>query len=112
MYLLTYNGLPSELNKMSVIEYPDNMGVACNFIPSSIDMLMDWGGATPNYPNYRLGAASPNYCDSLLQLAVAPPQEKEEIHFYPNPTSTKITLEYSKIYQGGKAEIFNLLGEK
>jgi hypothetical protein len=106
----TYSNDPTH-NELSVIDKPDSLGIACNFLPSVVHVPVLEISNTPNYPNYRLGAVSPNYCDSI-QLAVALPQEESGFYVYPNPASNKITLEYSKMYQGGQCEIYNLLGEK
>ena len=107
-----YPGYMEVNQSLSVINNPNEEGVACNFDTLTVYL----GGHTqtlslPNMPNYNLGALAGSPCDTL-GVEINNLENKHEINIYPNPTSNFITvsglhsdIEYS-------LEIFNVLGER
>ncbi len=87
---------------LSVINYPDSIGAACNFTPFSFHL----GGkrvyaGLPNNPNYSLGRLVGSPCDTLQWVGTPetpnPLQGGLNAGFVvnPNPFSTKINIELS-----------------
>lgn len=72
----------------SVIESPDEEGVACNVVQDI--RLPAYLGGFPYYPNYRLGTAD---CWGVGIEQVS----KAVVRSYPNPTSSKLWVEYDGI---------------
>jgi hypothetical protein len=66
---------------LSVINYPDSLGAACDFQPFSFNLggyRAYWG--LPNNPDYKLGAWVGSPCDTLM-VGIAEPSVKQEVFF-------------------------------
>ncbi|MFM2224763.1 MAG: hypothetical protein RJA07_965 [Bacteroidota bacterium] len=102
---------------MSVINSPDNAGVACNFVYKQLyfggfsgGIHKNADGALPNNPNYALGKID---CGVGMekQLAVGSGQ----LEVYPNPCMEKLVVMSNKSRTFGivnTIEVTNLLGQK
>lgn len=84
-------------NYLHVINQPDKLGIACEFMQHSIELPTKNQFTIPYFPNYRLG--------------VLPSDEAEttKSYVYPNPTSNKIKL---KNLHEGMNIIYNTLGQQ
>jgi hypothetical protein len=113
-YLYCYETLNQFNNNISVINYPDSAGAACNFQPYSFNLgnhKTYWG--LPNNPNYELGKWVGSVCDTLGTVGI-----EESLLVQPNlslfyHTEWKIAFINAKGLKGKqyKLEIFNLAGQ-
>jgi len=76
---------------LSVINYPDSIGLACDFMPFSFYL----GGkrtywSLPNNANFNLGELTGSACDSLTLSA--PEIKKDLFEIFPNPASAKVSF--------------------
>lgn len=95
---------------LSVINYPDSLGIACNVTQHSIYLPGRNNGSLPNYPFYELGAEGGSLCDSLPTGVYAYNNTDDDIHVFPNPAKNKIYLKYSN-EKINEIEIVNALGK-
>ena len=68
---------------LSVINYPDSLGVACNYEPFSFYL----GGkrtyyGLPNNPDYDLPALAGSPCDTLVGIGKAPPIQQATLNVF------------------------------
>jgi hypothetical protein len=71
---------------LSVINDPDQPGLACNFTPFSFYLggkRTYWG--LPNNPDYELGPLAGSACDTIVGLNEPDPPPKDGLLVYPNP---------------------------
>ncbi|MFN0274662.1 MAG: T9SS type A sorting domain-containing protein [Chitinophagales bacterium] len=100
---------------LSVINYPDSFGTACDFELASF-MLGDSAHMSyglPNFVNYDLAAlATP--CDTADTTDIAEEIiNKNEIVVFPNPAGNYITItSHFNQYTNTKAEMYNIAGVK
>ena len=94
-------GLPSmpfdSLNThLSVIQYPDSPGVACNFAPYNFNLSGRISlGSIPNMLNYNLGPLENVNCDSILAANIHDWNIQNKFNVYPNPSSEKVTIKWN-----------------
>ena len=87
LYIGNWDGIG---NTMSVINNPNEKGVKCAWCPKCL-RFSDYRATTPPcMPNYRLGALKGSECDSLSPKPPIVPT----FLVYPNPTTSKIIIEY------------------
>jgi hypothetical protein len=68
-------------NNLSVINYPDSLGAACDFQPFSFNLGTGRSYfGLPNNPDYELGAWVGSPCDTLT-VGIAEPSVKQEVFF-------------------------------
>jgi hypothetical protein len=106
-YSDTYRNLYNE--NLSVINYPDSIGLACNFTPFSFYL----GGkrtywSLPNNPNYNLGEMIGSVCDSL-PLTVSK-QKDEPFEFFPNPANDKVMFTFRNALKR-TLHVYNITGQ-
>jgi hypothetical protein len=81
---------------LSVINYPDSLGTACDFQPFSFYLggkRTYWG--LPNNPDYDMGAWIGSPCDTLQVGINETGLQKHEALVYPNPSSGIVHLVFS-----------------
>jgi hypothetical protein len=95
--------------QFSVIDNPDNKGVACNFCRKCFRIDTANGGLTspPNMPDYELGPDTSKPCWPLSHVQVEKPNHFE---IYPNPANSTIIVEYTCASKGN-FELINSLGQ-
>ena len=76
---------------ISVIQYPDSFGTACNFLLDTVhfgsQLNGPWAdGGLPNKPNFALGAINCNV--GIENLGT----ENNGLNIYPNPTNSNFTI--------------------
>ena len=82
---------------LHVIEYPDSLGTACNFIQHAIELPTDNDIGIPIYPNYALGPLT-GECDTL-PVSTVEPSFSIPIRCYPNPAQEQVTIEIEERQQ-------------
>ena len=94
IYISGGNGVPI----LHVINYPDSIGAACNFIQHAINLPTVNAFTIPNYPNYFLGADSGSVCDTLM-LGIK--QDETEFNYgnnvrlSPNPAQNYFNVNFN-----------------
>lgn len=81
-----------ENTHLSVIEKPDELGFACQFVPYKIPTCNKRTlGSLPNSPHYDLGALAGSGCDTIWPGH----NDKENslyFHLYPNPSQNEVQI--------------------
>jgi len=81
---------------LSVIQYPDSPGVACNFAPYSFYLSGRISlGSLPNMSNYNLGPLENVNCDSILAASINDWDIRDKFTVYPNPSSEKMSIKWN-----------------
>ena len=105
-----YNNINMNL---SVIEFPDSLGSACNFQPYSFYLggkRTYWG--LPNNPDYEMGPVIGSVCDSLHLDVAKIHTASVKLVIAPNPANRIIWVNASGLKgREGKLHIFNSIGE-
>jgi hypothetical protein len=73
---------------LSVINDPDQPGLACNFTPFSFYLggkRTYWG--LPNNPDYELGPLAGSVCDTIVGVSEPDPPPKDGLLVFPNPVT-------------------------
>lgn len=85
IYCCTYNGC----DVLHVVNYPDEPGLACDFVQHGVQLPSYNTLSMPNFPNYRLGTGQP-VCVPTANDEVKLVQS--EIKVYPNPANGQVTV--------------------
>lgn len=91
IYVSTTNSTPY----LHVINYPDSLGLACNFCQHCITLPVAIAFTMPNFPNYLLGADVGSVCDSLTSSINDLKNLTQDIILFPNPAINLITVKSS-----------------
>jgi hypothetical protein len=104
IYIGKYGG---SFKQLSVIDKPNEKGLACSFCRKCLRIDNGGGGSTapPNMPDYTLGPSNKT-CWPLATNQLSNLNEALEV--YPNPSSSVF---YFKNKHGKKKELFTMLGE-
>ena len=96
LYIGNWHGFS---NAMSVLNKPDEKGLASEFCPKCLRFDMHHNIASvkqpPNMPNYKLGAATP----ICWPLGVEEVPEQTALSVYPNPANGSFTIAYQQSSQ-------------
>ena len=96
-------------NYMHVINKPDSLGLACNFVQNALNFggSGHWAeGGLPNVPNFALGAVAP--CGVGMEEVGT---ENNELNIYPNPCEGKLSIIGYQFSVNTKVEVFDILGQ-
>ncbi len=99
---------------LSVINYPDSLGAACDFVPYSFYL----GGkrsfaSLPNNANYNLGRLIGSPCDTLTVFSATHLPLTDYIEIFPNPNNGEFILQYNlNGATEGTFEVFDVLSRK
>lgn len=113
-YLDQGNTVWSPVNTyLSVINNPNELGVACDFDTLTIDLQGKRDLASlPNMPNYNLGALTGSGCDTITAIQNFPLTESA-IDIYPNPANSFINISSQLTnFENANAAIYSLAGVK
>jgi len=101
----------SSTKSYSVINNPDEKGIACDFVQQGIQLPWFSGRASfPNFPNFRIDEEE--VCDPTLTSVFGLPIEiLNELQIVPNPASGFIDLSFSSNYSARKIELYNIHGQ-
>jgi hypothetical protein len=94
--------------QFSVIDYPNNKGLACGFCRKCFRIDNAFGGlnAPPNMPDYTLGADLSKVCWPLGVNEIL--ETSERLVIFPNPTRTLINI---KTVSKANRQLFNSIGQ-
>lgn len=95
---------------LNVINFPDNLGSACDVQQHSIAQHGQSNGTFPNYPFYDLRELDEGVCDSLVDNVNSQFRNENETYIYPNPFKDNINI-LGKISNNGKIIIRNSIGK-
>jgi hypothetical protein len=111
---LGYYDLVEQNLNLSVINNPNEAGLACDFDTLSVylgDKRATY--ALPNMPNYNLGALAGSECDTIGTAVNNIPEINNEIIIYPNPAASYFMVDVEGGYnEDYSIDLFNLLGTK
>ncbi len=109
------NGSSDSLDyKLSVINYPDSVGLACDIRPHSIWLGGHRArGGLPNLPHYELGPLVGSACDTLTGIAPSPHEDSFSLKVYPNPASNQLTISSGQLANGKvvTVTVYDVLGK-
>jgi hypothetical protein len=109
IYVSPFNGV----EYLNVINYPDSLGLACNFAPHSY--LLTSTGYTyniPSFPNYDLGTLEDSPCDTIVTIPTGlQPPNSSSFRISPNPTTTWLNIVY-ETSADGLFELFDINGKR
>jgi len=98
---------------LSVINYPDSAGQACNFSPFSFYLggnETNWG--LPNNPEYELGTLVGSPCDTLVGIQQIQNEIAPTLHIYYHSSWEKVFINAQHIKgQSGKLMLYDLQGK-
>jgi hypothetical protein len=107
IYMPGWSGSTTGLDGcFSVVNEPDLKAPACNLQVRSVCVA---GAvqiqATPNFPNYNLGALAGSGCDSLTDIKTEKQETRKQPRVFPNPANEQVEIE---LPQQGSYEIYLL----
>ncbi|MBA2422156.1 MAG: T9SS type A sorting domain-containing protein [Chitinophagales bacterium] len=105
IYINTVNGA----KVMHVINQPDSLGTACDFVQGGLE-LPDDSYNIPNFPNYDLGALPGSPCDTVYTTNDTHILD-HVFRIYPNPASEWLNIVYN-IKDDALFELFDLYGRR
>jgi hypothetical protein len=98
---------------LSVINYPDSLGIACNYEPFSFYLggkRTYWG--LPNNPDYDLPALAGSPCDTLVSIAEAPQMQQATINVFYHTVWEKAFINASNLKgKTGKLLLYDMQGK-
>jgi hypothetical protein len=98
---------------LSVINYPDSLGSACNYTPYSFYL----GGTRthyglPNNPDYDLPALTGSPCDTLVSIGEAPQMQQATINVFYHTVWEKAFINASNLKgKNGKLLVYDMQGK-
>ncbi|TSA50188.1 MAG: T9SS C-terminal target domain-containing protein [Sphingobacteriales bacterium] len=95
---------------LSVINFPDSLGLACNLLIDTINLN---GHKTvyglPNMPNYNLGKLVGSACDTLTSIQNENLKTKSSVRIFPNPATEQLTIDNGQ-FTITEIEITDMMG--
>ena len=77
---------------LHVINEPDKLGLACDFVQRGVELPSYHAYGLPNHPNFALGALKGSPCDTLKSVGVQDIDNQEIVQIYPNPTNDILSI--------------------
>jgi hypothetical protein len=103
IYMTPKNGSYS----LHVINKPDELGTACDFVQNGIKLPNSNGGGLPNFPRFRVDEEEK--CDSTISSVFGQAvYYRRGLKAYPNPSSGPLTIEIPENFSTGTLEIIDL----
>jgi hypothetical protein len=98
---------------LSVINYPDSLGIACNYEPFSFYLggkRTYWG--LPNNPDYDLPALTGSPCDTLVGIGEAPQIQQAALNVFYHTAWEKAFINASNLKgKNGKLLVYDMQGK-
>ena len=110
IYISTGNGT----DYLHVINYPDNLGLACNVCQHCIHLPTYNAFTIPNYPNYFLGADTTSIICDTLNVGIHNTEftmKNTEIIF-PNPVTSALYATLNSNLKINSVTVFNAFGQE
>lgn len=89
-----YSKIPNSIPFLSVINYPDSAGIACNAVHGGIALPNYHYGDLPNIPLYELGPLTGSACDTITGSPPAPKGGDLQMKIYPNPALNQLAISF------------------
>jgi hypothetical protein len=103
---------PNGSDYLHVVNFPDSLGIACDFQQHSLYLQTYNAFSMPNYPNYFLGAETGSICDSLVVLEEVNKTEPI-LTIYPNPVlNRRVIFSYPIFSKFGNLVINDIEGKE
>jgi hypothetical protein len=108
-----YSKIPNSIPFLSVINYPDSAGNACNAMRGGIALPNYHYGDLPNIPLYELGSLVGSGCDTITGSPPAPDGGDLSFKIYPNPVVNELAISSSQLAMGQTVTvaIYDMLGK-
>jgi hypothetical protein len=108
-----YSKIPNSIPFLSVINYPDSAGIACNAMHGGIALPNYHYGDLPNIPLYELGPLVGSSCDTLTASPPTPKVGDLGMKIYPNPAIDELAISSSQLANGQEVTvtIYDMLGK-
>jgi hypothetical protein len=91
IYISPFNGV----KYLNVIDEPDSLGIACNFLPHSF-ILPIYTVNIPSFPNYDLDSiAGSDTCNAVYTTQNVPSKSISSFRIAPNPVSGWLNIVYN-----------------
>jgi Secretion system C-terminal sorting domain len=103
----------SESRFLHVINTPNESAANCGLVQHGIELPNLSGVSLPNFPYFRLGAATAGYCDSIgLVSGVKTPLSGSgsALRFTPNPANDLLQIQYSDTPISGTLTVTDITG--
>jgi hypothetical protein len=96
---------------LDVIEYPDSVGLACNYKRQAFNLGGHFvAGSLPNMPYYGLSKWVGSVCDTIP--VPKPPEVENGIVVFPNPTKGELTVKLKNTTDAIQLlTVFDMLGQ-
>lgn len=109
-------GLNSKTNytaHLDIIEYPDSVGAACNYIVNGFNLGNHYAqGALPNMPYYGLGRWVGSPCDTITSIE-NPDPIIEGLSIFPNPTKGIFSVRLNNVNDKvSEINVHDVIGKK
>lgn len=101
-----YVSLSATTYYLHTIHHPNRKGMECDFAERAIRTPTKIPFHLPNMPMYRFGGA----CDSTIRWSITgvdAVEFEDQLHLYPNPTSTSFTLQLPENLQAESLRIIS-----
>jgi hypothetical protein len=100
-------------DNLSVINYPDSIGLACDFQPFSVNLggqRTYWG--LPNNPNYEAGSLVGSPCDTLVGMGESPQIQQATLNVFYHSSWEKTFINASNLKgKSGHLLVFDMQGK-
>ncbi len=105
IYMTPKNGS----NSIHVINKPDELGTACDFVQNGIKLPHPNGGSLPNFPRFRVDEV--DKCDpSISSIFGEQVYYRRDLHVYPNPCKNYIDITLPESNYSGHFAITDMHG--
>lgn len=94
---------------LHAINNPNNSGVSCGLVNSSIPISGQSNIGLPNFPDNYFNLSDP--CNPTTSLSETQREKDPSVIIYPNPTESMLNIKLSVI-SSGEIELYTLFGEK
>lgn len=103
IYMTPKNGSYS----LHVINKPNELGTACDFVQNGIKLPNSNGGGLPNFPRFRVDEEEK--CDTTISSIFGHAvYYRRGLKAYPNPSSGPLTIEIPEDFSRGTLEIIDI----
>jgi hypothetical protein len=100
-------------DNLSVINYPDSIGLACDFQPFSVNLggqRTYWG--LPNNPNYEAGSLVGSPCDTLVGMGESPQIQQATLNVFYHTAWEKAFINASNLKgENGNLFVYDMQGK-
>lgn len=107
IYVVNFSGV-----MLHVINKPDELGLACNFVQNQIQCPTYYYNTVPTYVNLNLMQEPGSPCDTLGVGLDQLKTEKVKLKIYPNPNNGNFGIEYPVHENSGMLYVYDINGKE